>query len=61
MAERDGLHPYLGAGPHGNTHGSGYYTVQDYKEILTYATQRHIKVIHHTSSRHYGIHLTWFS
>jgi hexosaminidase len=37
--------PQLGSGPDNNTHGSGFYTVQDYKDILKYANERHIQVI----------------
>lgn len=32
-------------GPFTNSSGSGYYTVDEYKEILKYAKARHIKVI----------------
>ncbi|XP_061180766.1 beta-hexosaminidase-like [Saccostrea echinata] len=39
------LPPSLGSGPYTNTSGSGYYSVQDYKEILRYAKSRHIQVI----------------
>ena len=35
----------LGSGPNFDTSGSGYYTVEEYKEILRYAKQRHIEVI----------------
>ena len=44
MEEENGLHPYLGAGPHGNTSASGYYSVSDYREILQYADDRFIRV-----------------
>lgn len=37
--------PQLGSGPVGNNSGSGYYTVQDYQEILKYANDLHIEVI----------------
>lgn len=39
------LPPSLGSGPYSNTSGSGYYSVEDYKEILRYAKARHIQVI----------------
>jgi len=40
------LQPGLGSGPDvNNISGSGYYTKQDFIEILKYATQRHIRVI----------------
>ena len=37
--------PQLGSGPSKWTSGSGYYTVQEYKDILKYANDRHIQVI----------------
>ncbi|XP_053390345.1 uncharacterized protein LOC123562093 isoform X1 [Mercenaria mercenaria] len=37
--------PQLGSGPDINSSGSGYYTIQDYREILKYANDRHIEVI----------------
>ena len=39
------LMPQLGS-PHGfgNNYGVGYYTIDDYKEILQYAEDRHIQV-----------------
>ncbi|QNL48278.1 carbohydate-binding domain-containing protein [Olivibacter sp. SDN3] len=44
--EKDHLLPSYGSGATaGNSPGSGYYTREDYIEILRYATQRHIKVI----------------
>lgn len=42
------LHPAYGSGPFPyaeGTHGSGYYTREDFIEILRYANARHIKVI----------------
>lgn len=42
------LHPAYGSGPYPdgeNNHGSGYYTREDFVEILRYAKARHIKVI----------------
>ena len=37
--------PQLGSPPSGGMPGSGFYTQEDYKEILKYANDRHIKVI----------------
>jgi len=42
------LHPAYGSGPFPdspNNHGTGYYTKQDFVEILQYAKERHITVI----------------
>ena len=42
------LHPAYGSGPYPdgeNNHGSGFYTREDFVEILRYARARHIKVI----------------
>jgi len=42
------LHPSYGSGPNSyerDTHGSGYYSKEDFIEILKYAHKRHIKVI----------------
>jgi len=42
------LHPAYGSGPFPyaeGTYGSGYYSHDEYVEILRYATERHIKVI----------------
>ena len=36
--------PQLGSGPTKYTSGSGYYTKEDYREILRYANERHIQV-----------------
>ena len=44
----DMLHPSYGSGPVANapgSYGSGFYTREDFKEILKYAQQRHVKVI----------------
>lgn len=44
----DMLHPSYGSGPfpdNPDSYGSGYYSREDYKEILRYANQRHITVI----------------
>lgn len=46
LEEKEHLHPSYGSGPYvENKHGTGYYTRQDYIDILTYAQKRHIKVI----------------
>ena len=37
--------PQLGSGPGVSQPGSGFYTVSDYKEILTLANKYHIEVI----------------
>lgn len=39
------LPPSYGSGPQGTKFGSGYFTRNDYLEILRYATARHISVI----------------
>jgi hexosaminidase len=39
------LIPQLGSGPDTNSSGSGFLTVQDYKDILNYAKVRHIEII----------------
>lgn len=39
------LQSTLGSGPDTNTRASGYYTRNDFIEILRYATERHIQVI----------------
>lgn len=42
------LHPSYGSGPFNDSegnHGNGYYSVNDFVEILSYANQRHIKVV----------------
>lgn len=46
--EASALHPAYGSGPYAdgeNNYGSGYYTREDFVEILKYANARHIKVI----------------
>jgi hexosaminidase len=44
--ERDRLVPSFGSGPEPDKHnGSGWYTQEEYKDILRYATERHIEVI----------------
>lgn len=37
--------PQLGSGSSKTAFGSGYYTTKDYKEIIRYANDRHIRVI----------------
>ena len=37
--------PQLGSSPISSLPGSGYYTVDDYREILTHAAERHITII----------------
>ncbi len=45
-AETSFLHPALGSGPDpGKPSGSGFYTRQEYVELLRFATARHIEVI----------------
>ena len=39
------LKPHRGSGPYKDSAGSGFYSVQDYKEILQYAADRHINII----------------
>ena len=39
------LSPNLGSGPFKESTGSGFYTVSDFREILRYATERHVQVI----------------
>lgn len=43
--EESSLLPLLGSGPTACPPGSGYFTVQDYQEILMFAAERHIEVI----------------
>ncbi|WP_341205562.1 family 20 glycosylhydrolase [uncultured Psychrosphaera sp.] len=45
LTEQNCLLPQLGSGPNRDSHVNGYYTVEDYKEILAFATARHIQVI----------------
>ena len=45
MTETSCLMPSQGSGPYMGGLGTGYYTVDDYKEILRYADQRHIQVV----------------
>ena len=39
------LIPQRGSGPDNTTSGSGFYSVEDYRDILKYAADRHITVI----------------
>jgi len=39
------LLPQLGSGPKSDNHGSGFFSVDDYIEIVRYAAARHIEVI----------------
>lgn len=46
MRQLSSLLPYLGSGPYAtNSSGSGYYTVDDYRDILRRASELHIDVI----------------
>ncbi|MGR5267211.1 beta-N-acetylhexosaminidase [Vibrio astriarenae] len=45
LEEQRCLLPQLGSGSTSDNFGSGYFTTQDYVEILTYAKARHIEVI----------------
>ncbi|WP_087016834.1 family 20 glycosylhydrolase [Thaumasiovibrio subtropicus] len=43
--ERRCMLPFLGAGPDGNNEGSGFYTAQEYRDLLAYANALNIEVI----------------
>ncbi|TQV78930.1 family 20 glycosylhydrolase [Exilibacterium tricleocarpae] len=45
LEENRCLLPQLGSGPNANAGVNGYYTADDYIEILRYATARHIQVL----------------
>ncbi|MGZ5191334.1 MAG: family 20 glycosylhydrolase, partial [Flavisolibacter sp.] len=45
LTNKDKLQPSFGSGPDVNSSGTGYYTRQDFIEILKYAYARHIKLI----------------
>ena len=45
LTETRCLLPQLGSGPHGNTQVDGYYTIEEYQEILRAASARNIQVI----------------
>ena len=45
ILENTALLPLLGSGPFDTSSGTGFYTVDEYREILRYATRRYIEVI----------------
>jgi len=45
IKEEKCLGSQLGSGPGTGNSGSGFYTVEDYREILRYAEERHVEVI----------------
>ncbi|XP_062610769.1 beta-hexosaminidase-like [Saccostrea cucullata] len=45
LTERTCILPMLGSGPHLTSSGTGFYSVEDYQEILQFARRRHIEVI----------------
>jgi len=48
LDDKDWLPPSFGSGPFPeatDNHGTGYFSRDDFKEIITYADQRHIKVV----------------
>lgn len=46
LRQLSSLLPYFGSGPYvTNSTGSGYYTVDDYRDILRHASKLHIDVI----------------
>ncbi|SHF51096.1 hexosaminidase [Microbulbifer donghaiensis] len=45
LSETRCLLPQLGSGPHSDNNGSGYFSVDDYIEIVRYAAARHIEVV----------------
>ncbi|MCA0894353.1 family 20 glycosylhydrolase [Microbulbifer agarilyticus] len=45
LEENRCLLPQLGSGPFADNFGSGFYSVDDYVEILRYAADRHIEVV----------------
>ncbi|GAB1605882.1 uncharacterized protein LOC115219984 [Argonauta hians] len=45
MTEKTCLMSQLGSGPYGNSSVNGYYTVEDYQDILIAAKKHHIEVI----------------
>ncbi|WP_323847047.1 family 20 glycosylhydrolase [Microbulbifer magnicolonia] len=45
LSETRCLLPQLGSGPNSDNNGSGYFSVDDYIEIVRYAAARHIEVI----------------
>ena len=48
LSERHNLQPAYGSGPYADSKtstGNGFYTRDDFLEILQYATERHIQII----------------
>ena len=45
MEEKTCILSQFGSGPNSSTSGTGYYSTEDYREILRYAKERHIQVI----------------
>lgn len=45
LEEKHCILSQLGSGPDSSTSGTGYYSVEDYREILRHATELHIQVI----------------
>ena len=45
LTEQTCLLPQLGSGPNRDSEVNGYYSIEDYQEILAYAQARHIQVI----------------
>lgn len=45
MSERTCIIPQFGSGPFNTTSGSGFYTKEDYKELLQFANDHHIQVL----------------
>lgn len=45
LQERTCIFSHLGSGPHTNSSGTGFYTTEDYRDILRHAKKRHIQVI----------------
>ena len=48
LDDTDWLPPSFGSGPFPDAednHGTGYYSSEDFKEILTYADQRHVQIV----------------
>lgn len=44
-SEHDHLYSQLGSGPYTDSQGSGYYSMEDYRDILRHAARHHIDVI----------------
>ena len=45
MKEKSCIFSHLGSGPDTSTSGTGFYTTEDYREILRHAKKRHVQVI----------------